>query len=234
MWKFTSVHQNIYPFVWYNINNSINFNKSNTITKINKQLVFTKTRFVSSVSCAKIFSGNMMEIQTAKLLENDYLNVLTPDAYLEMTHNCQQFLLDRKYITVNLTQEEVEFPISYSIVVYKAINQFERLLRSVYRPQNFYCIHVDAKMTEINKKAISAIAKCFNNVFMSSIRYDVKWGKMSVLQADLICMKDLLKYKKWKYYINLTGQDFPLQTNLDIVRILKAFKGANDVWIDIR
>jgi hypothetical protein len=44
-------------------------------------------------------------------------------------------------------------------------------------------------------------------------------------------MKDLLKYKKWKYFINLTGQDYPLKTNLDIVRILKAFKGANDVWI---
>jgi hypothetical protein len=47
-------------------------------------------------------------------------------------------------------------------------------------------------------------------------------------------LKDLLKYKKWKYFINLTGQDYPLKTNLDIVRILKAFKGANDVWIDIR
>jgi hypothetical protein len=89
-------------------------------------------------------------------------------------------------------------------------------------------------MTEINKKAISAIANCFNNVFISSKSYDVKWGEMSVLQADLICMKDLLKYKKWKYFINLTGQDYPLKTNLDIVRILKAFKGANDVWIDIR
>ena len=232
--KSTSVHQKIYQFAWYNVSNSNNFNKSNTVTTINKQLVLTKTRLVSSVNCAKIFNGNMMEIQTAKSLENDYLNVLTPDAYLEMAHNCQTFLQKRQYITVNLSQEEVEFPLGYSIVVYKAINQFERLLRSIYRPQNFYCIHTDAKMTEINKKAISAIANCFNNVFISSKSYDVKWGEMSVLQADLICMKDLLKYKKWKYFINLTGQDYPLKTNLDIVRILKAFKGANDVWIDIR
>lgn len=186
------------------------------------------------MNCAKIFNGNMMEIQTAKSLENDYLNVVTSNEYLEMSHNCQQFSQKRQYMTANLSQEEVEFPLAYSIVVYKAINQFERLLRSIYRPQNVYCIHADAKMTEINKKTVSAIANCFNNVFISSKSYDVKWGQLSVLQADLICMKDLLKYKKWKYFINLTGQDFPLKTNLDIVRILKAFNGANDVWIDNR
>ena len=35
--------------------------------------------------------------------------------------------------------------------------------------------------------------------------------------------------KKWKYFINLTGQEFPLKTNYEIVQILKAYKGANNV-----
>ena len=36
------------------------------------------------------------------------------------------------------------------------------------------------------------------------------------------------KRKKWKYFINLTGQEFPLKTNYEIVQILKAYKGANN------
>ena len=40
-------------------------------------------------------------------------------------------------------------------------------------------------------------------------------------------MRDLLAYRAWKYFINLTGQEFALQSNLAIVRILKAFNGSN-------
>jgi hypothetical protein len=42
-----------------------------------------------------------------------------------------------------------------------------------------------------------------------------------------------MKYKKWKYFINLTGQEFPLKTNQEIVKILKSYKGANDVNINL-
>ncbi|KAH9514858.1 hypothetical protein Btru_021150 [Bulinus truncatus] len=44
-----------------------------------------------------------------------------------------------------------------------------------------------------------------------------------------MCMKQLWRYGKWKYFINLTGQGFPLKTNKDLVQILTAYKGANNV-----
>ena len=44
-----------------------------------------------------------------------------------------------------------------------------------------------------------------------------------------IFVQDLWKYKKWKYFINLTGQEFPLKTNLELVRILSSYNGANDI-----
>ncbi|XP_064612406.1 beta-1,3-galactosyl-O-glycosyl-glycoprotein beta-1,6-N-acetylglucosaminyltransferase 3-like [Liolophura sinensis] len=56
----------------------------------------------------------------------------------------------------------------------------------------------------------------------------VHWGTFSVLDADLICMRELLRFK-WKYFINLTGQEFPLQTNKQVVQILKAYRGANGI-----
>ena len=40
-------------------------------------------------------------------------------------------------------------------------------------------------------------------------------------------MQYLWAAKSWKYYINQTGQEFPLKTNLKIVEILQAMNGAN-------
>ncbi len=117
-------------------------------------------------------------------------------------------------------------------MVYKDIEQFERLLRVIYRPQNYYCIHVDKKSYYLYYQAVKAITACFQNVFLSSKRIPVNWGHMSVLDADLYCMKDLLRYKNWKYLINLTGQEFPLKTNADIVQILTALNGSNSIKLN--
>ena len=56
-----------------------------------------------------------------------------------------------------------------------------------------------------------------------------RWGQFTVLEPEVICMGDLWQFKAWKYFINLTGQEFPLRTNFELVAILKAFNGANSL-----
>ncbi|XP_053400631.1 N-acetyllactosaminide beta-1,6-N-acetylglucosaminyl-transferase-like [Mercenaria mercenaria] len=147
-----------------------------------------------------------------------------------MTKNCTSFINDRGYITHHLTEEERNFPIAYSILMYKNAEQAERLLRAIYRPQNIYCIHVDSKTDETIYKAMSRIANCFQNVFLLNKRINVTWGEISVLEPELLCMEELwARNKKWKYFINLTGQEFPLKTNYELVQILKTYNGSNDV-----
>ena len=100
--------------------------------------------------------------------------------------------------------------------------KLERLIRSIYRPQNWYCIHVDAKADKDFYEAVEKYVSCFDNVFLSSKREDVVYASFSRLQADLNCMSDLLEgNKEWKYLINLCGQDFPLKTNYQMVTFLK-------------
>ena len=41
-----------------------------------------------------------------------------------------------------LSQEAANFPLAFSILMYKDVFQVERLLRAIYMPQNYYCIHV--------------------------------------------------------------------------------------------
>lgn len=110
------------------------------------------------------------------------------------------------------------------------MQNFERLLRAIYAPQNIYCVHVDNKSDESVISAISAITSCFPNVFVVSQNVNVFYGSWSRVQADLNCMADLYNASsKWKYFINLCGQDFPLKTNLEIVRMLRALMGRNSL-----
>ena len=106
------------------------------------------------------------------------------------------------------------------------------MLKLIYRPQNFYCIHVDSKSTIEFRKAIESISNCFENVNIASKSENIVWGSFSILQAELNCMKDLhKKSQKWKYLIHMSGNEIPLKTNYELVKILDIYNGVNEVEI---
>ena len=193
---------------------------------------FVQDRNVKDVNCKAIINGDGNETKRAsnKSASQPRGSLLSPMDYINLTTNCGKFIAKRGYVMSSLTQTEAEFAIAFSLLMYKDAEQAERLLRAIYRPQNVYCIHVDNKTDNDTFRAMEGIANCFDNIFMARTRIDVRWGKFSVLEPDLICMEDLLqRNKKWKYFINLTGQEFPLRTNYEMVGILMAYNGANDI-----
>ena len=196
------------------------------------QSFFLQDRTVKDVNCRFIINGNETEtgIASNKSLTQPRRNPLAPNDYINKTLDCRTFIADRGYVMSPLTRIEAAFPIAFSILMYKDVQQVEHLLRAIYRPQNIYCIHVDKKTSNDTYRAMEGIAKCFSNVFMTARRIVVRWGRFSVLEPELICMEALLRRnKKWKYFINLTGQEFPLRTNYELVRILMTYNGANDI-----
>ncbi|KAK0144922.1 Beta-1,3-galactosyl-O-glycosyl-glycoprotein beta-1,6-N-acetylglucosaminyltransferase [Merluccius polli] len=179
------------------------------------------------------------------------------DYYINATLDCRTFKSSKKYVMFPLSKEEEDFPLAYSIVVHHMVSSsisephplkcifiiyfkskstvtdvqnFEHLLRAIYAPQNIYCIHVDRKADASFLEAIMSITSCFPNVFMVSRPVEVVYAAWPRVQADINCMADLYNASaEWKYFINLCGQDFPLKTNLEMVRSLKALKGANSM-----
>ncbi|XP_037348206.1 beta-1,3-galactosyl-O-glycosyl-glycoprotein beta-1,6-N-acetylglucosaminyltransferase [Talpa occidentalis] len=189
---------------------------------------------VSNINCTKVLQGDVDEIQKVKLeiLTVKFRNrpQWTNYDYINMTKNCPSFIKNRKYIIEPLSKEEAEFPIAYSIVVHHKIEMLDRLLRAIYMPQNFYCIHVDKKSEDSFLAAVRSIASCFNNVFVASQLENVVYASWSRVQADLNCMQDLYSMSAdWKYLINLCGMDFPIKTNLEIVKKLKSLMGENNL-----
>ena len=182
-----------------------------------------------NINCSALFRTYDDELSKAIDYQKSTVELIGNGNLVSMTGNCTAFALQRKYIMFPVNHEEAEFPLAFSILLYKEADMAERLLRAIYRPQNVYCLHIDDKAEQAVKDEMAAVAKCFNNVFIASHAVKVEWGKYSELEADLKCMEDLWKYPNWKYFINLTGQEFPLLTNWDMVRILKMLKGANNI-----
>ncbi|XP_032807492.1 beta-1,3-galactosyl-O-glycosyl-glycoprotein beta-1,6-N-acetylglucosaminyltransferase-like [Petromyzon marinus] len=149
---------------------------------------------------------------------------------VRMTRDCDAFKRDRRYVTVPLSEEEAAFPIAYSVVAHHRVDMLERLLRAIYAPQNVYCLHVDQKSPPPYQEAVRALAACFPNVFMASRQERVVYTSWLRVQADLNCMRDLVAAPQpWKYFINLCGLDFPIKTNLEMVRALRALNGENSM-----
>ena len=51
---------------------------------------------------------------------------------------------------------EEQFPVAFGILVYRNFDQLEQLLRAIYKPHNYYCIHVDRKASESFRLAVSS------------------------------------------------------------------------------
>ncbi|CAF0834625.1 unnamed protein product [Didymodactylos carnosus] len=146
------------------------------------------------------------------------------DTYI--AYDCSTKTIFPKY---KITEEEKQYPIAFTILMYDNLFQFEQLLKTIYRPHNFYCIHIDLKTSHIIYKNVKIFTKCLKNVYLSPVRYNVTWGRYSVLEAEQECQQYLLKFPQWNYYLNLAGSDFPLKTNLELVQILKLLNNQNDV-----
>ena len=130
-----------------------------------------------------------------------------------------------------VSQEELDFPVAFTMLVYTNPVQVVRLLRTIYRPHNLYCIHPDGKQSTYFISVFRKLAECLDNVIVGSNLQEVYWGYHTIMEAELSCMYDLLHFEghQWKYIINIGGQELPLKTNREIVAALRGIEGASSV-----
>ena len=174
--------------------------------------------------CKRLISGEEKLNRTfVPLNDSEILDIYKPDQ--ECAH-----VLQARFGHPPVTKEEMQLPIAYAFTIYKGARLFERILEAIYMPNNVYCIHIDKKAPEVFRRAIQAMIRCLTNVFIPAKSAKVIWGHFSVVEAQINCMEELLQSPvKWKYYISLVGQDFPLYDNRQIVRALQSLKNNNSI-----
>jgi len=184
------------------------------------------------INCSALFRADTTQLRHASQLKQcKQINTQSNEDFIEATEKCEDFVHKQGYMTKSSSDEEVAFPIAFSILTYENLAQTERLLHAVYQPQNIICIHPDRNSDRKFRDALQAITGCLpDNVFVIEDPVRMRWAEFPILEAELLCMSELLRRNiKWKYFINLTGREFPLRTNKELVQILRAYDGANDI-----
>ena len=172
----------------------LGFSKSLSSPKYDPSYKIPSIEITTLVNCAKLLTGSQEELVKAETEMSRRPKVpVYEENYLDWTRDCDKYKMARGFVTSPLSQEEAEFPLAFSIAMYKDIEQAERLLRMIYQPQNLYCIHVDIQSSVLIHRTMHAISNCFPNVFIASHLDKIKWGDVSVLLPDLNCMRDFVR-----------------------------------------
>ena len=187
-------------------------------------------------NCPKLLAGDREENKRVGKSVTEWKKIKPGDEtiYSKSTTNCKWLV---EYFSNNLYNSELEmgFPIAFTFVVYDSPEQFLRLLKLLYRPQNAYCIHYDLK--SVHAEFFKSFAKCFPNVITASNIIDVRWGTRTLLMAQINCLYDLMSYRekqsreeaRWRYVINLCGKELPLVTTRMMVEKLISMNGTSSV-----
>ena len=186
-----------------------------------------------AVSCQNLYESDPDELKHALALLSDLPNgsLIADTTYNISKDQCHRYRSERFNQNFHREDSHVnrQFSLAFSILMYENVEQFERLLRIIYRPQNFYCVHVDNDAASHVLQAVRSIVQCFDNVILASKQEKVLYATFSRLQADLNCMQDLIKYPSWKYLLNIANTELPLKTNSELVKILTIYRGYNDI-----
>jgi hypothetical protein len=121
--------------------------------------------------------------------------------------------------------------IAYLILVHRYSDQFKRLFKSIHDPSNHYLIHVDKN----SGPELEADIRQFLSAYPNSAVLDGQkalWGGYSLVDAELRGMAQLLTMgAEWEFFINLSGQDFPLKSQKQITRYLSARRGKEFIKV---
>ena len=99
--------------------------------------------------------------------------------------------------------------VAYFILVHRFPEQFKRLFKTIYHPNNHYLIHIDQKANQAVTQEVEAFLGNYPNTHVLESE-NVVWGGYSMVQSELNGIRYLLTHNlKWDFFINLSGQDFP-------------------------
>ena len=197
--------------------------------------VVTVLHPIISRNCTKLFAGDQEEAERIKRESESWENALSDIEFLQRTENCSWLREELKGNLYN-TALERDIPMAYIFVVNGRPQSAFRNLKLLYRPQNTFCINFDSKSTPAFKKIFRNIDRCFDNILIGSKQENVVWGYYTIMESQLNCHYDLLKYREhqppssqWKYVINLCGKELPLMSPHEMVSRLSVLNGSASI-----
>ncbi|GIP51603.1 beta-1,6-N-acetylglucosaminyltransferase [Paenibacillus vini] len=110
--------------------------------------------------------------------------------------------------------------IAYFIMAHHKPAMFLRLLNAIYAENHIYLIHIDSSADAEIHELANNLSQSNSNIRILPSRF-LSWGGWSLIQVELDALTYLLNWDSdWSYYINLSGQDFPLVRQIQLEQFL--------------
>ncbi|SDQ09733.1 Core-2/I-Branching enzyme [Chryseobacterium soldanellicola] len=120
--------------------------------------------------------------------------------------------------------------IAYFIMVHHKPEVFKEMFQKIYARDQFYLIHIDRKASlEITEEIQLYLIRFPNAYILEST--NIVYGGFSMIQAELNAIEFLLNVSsEWDYFINLSGEDYPLKSQNIIRKFLSINKNRNYIF----
>ena len=121
--------------------------------------------------------------------------------------------------------------IAYLVLVHRYPEQFKRMFKAIHDPANRYLVHVDKNSGPALEGDIRGFLAHYPNAEVLESKRAL-WGGYSLVDAELRGMARLLEMgADWDFFINLSGQDFPLMTQKRIRAFLDDNRGREFIRV---
>ncbi|WP_412850867.1 beta-1,6-N-acetylglucosaminyltransferase [Chryseobacterium sp. PMSZPI] len=117
--------------------------------------------------------------------------------------------------------------IAYFIMIHHKPEVFKNMFQKIYTRDQFYLIHIDRKANADMTEEILIFLVQFPNVYILE-SMNIVSGGFNMIQVELNAMEYLLNVsQEWDYFINLSGEDYPLKSQNIIRQFLTRNFGRN-------
>ena len=119
--------------------------------------------------------------------------------------------------------------IVYQITLYHKKEQFRWLMAALYNDLDYFLIHIDKNSPESYVRDIKEICGDRPNIhFQRSL--PIYWGGWSIVESQLQGLQEALElWPDWQYFLNISGQDYPLRRREGIIEYLTGLNGSSGI-----
>ncbi|PRD56486.1 beta-1,6-N-acetylglucosaminyltransferase [Sphingobacterium gobiense] len=109
---------------------------------------------------------------------------------------------------------------AYLIIVHNEFTLLQYLIKALDDELNDIFIHFDKKVLDIPELTVKKAG-----LFLTKERIDVRWGDISVVEAEYALFAEAVNQGSYHYYHLLSGVDIPLKGQDEIHRFFDAYQG---------
>jgi Core-2/I-Branching enzyme len=128
-----------------------------------------------------------------------------------------------------MREEGRRMKIAFFISAYKLERQFEWLFKSIWNQDDIFLVHLSTTATDEYVRKIQRITEGLSNVHFLP-RMQITWGGWSLVEMNLAAIRFFCgRPEEWDYFVNLSGQDYPVRSLGEFRDFLSKHNGTNFV-----